>query len=249
MKFLFPVAGLLVATSAFAADGFTLKSGFDYTSGKYGGSTSTDITAIPLTGTYESGNWLFKASVPQLRVAGSSNVIPGVGSTGGVVSRRVAEGMGDLTTSATYSVFSKAVPNAGLDLTGKVKWGTASASAGLGTGQNDVWLLVDPYRKFGRLTVFGGVGYGMLGSTDALPLKNVTSANLGASWQLSPQGSLGLIADHRTRSLATGYAQRELTAFYSRKLADKLKLQAYAVKGYSNGSPDWGGGVVLARGF
>lgn len=249
MKFLFSVAGLLAATSAVAADGFSFKSGFDYTSGKYGGSTSTDITAIPLIGTYESGNWLFKASVPQLRVAGASNIIPGVGNTGGSGSRRVTEGMGDLTTSATYSVFSKAVPNAGIDLTGKVKWGTASATAGLGTGQNDVWLLVDPYRKSGRLTVFGGLGYGMLGSTDALPLKNVVSTHLGLSWQLSPQASAGLIADHRTRSLATGYAQRELTAFYSRKLADKLKLQAYAVKGFSNGSPDWGGGVVLARGF
>lgn len=250
MKRLTLLAVALASQAALADGNFTLKTGFDYTTGKYGSNTGTEIAAIPFIGTYETGNWSFKASIPYVRITGADNVVAGIGAVGRTVTAvRTDSGMGDLTTSATYSFMIDPAAQFGVDLTGKIKFGTADSARGLGTGENDYWVLADAYRKSGNATWFGGFGYGMLGSSGTLQLKNVVSANAGLSYKLDQQASIGAMLDYRTRSTDAGFAQRELTAFYSRKLGGGYKLQAYATKGFSDGSPDWGGGMNVAYNF
>lgn len=250
MKRLTLLAAALVSQAALAEGSFTLKTGFDYTTGKYGTDTSTEITAIPFIGSYETGNWTLKASIPYLRITGSDNVVAGVGAVRRTATTtRTDTGMGDLTTSATYSFLLDPKSQTGIDITGKIKFGTADSERGLGTGENDYWIMVDPYTKIGNVTWFGGLGYGVLGSSDTLQLKNVVSANAGLSYKLDQKSSLGAMFDYRTRSTDTGFAQRELTAFYTRKLGDGYKMQAYATTGFSDGSPDWGGGINVGYNF
>lgn len=250
MKRLTLLAAALLSQAALAEGSFTLKTGFDYTKGKYGTDTSTEITAIPFIGSYETGNWTLKASIPYLRITGSDNVVAGVGAVRRTATTtRTDTGMGDLTTSATYSFLLDPKSQTGIDITGKIKFGTADSERGLGTGENDYWIMVDPYTKIGNVTWFGGLGYGVLGSSDTLQLKNVVSANAGLSYKLDQKSSLGAMFDYRTRSTDTGFAQRELTAFYTRKLGDGYKMQAYATTGFSDGSPDWGGGINVGYNF
>ena len=250
MKRLTLLAAALVSQAALAEGSFTVKTGFDYTSGNYGTDTRTEITAIPFIGSYETGNWTFKASIPYVRITGSDNVVAGVGAVRQTATTvRTDSGMGDLTTSATYSFMLDPKSQFGIDVTGKVKWGTADSDRGLGTGENDFWILVDPYTRIGNVTWFGGIGYGMLGSSDALPLKDVVSANAGLSYKLDPQASVGAMLDYRSRSTDTGFAQREVTGFYTRKLGGGYKLQAYATKGFADGSPDWGAGLNVAYSY
>ena len=250
MKKLSLLAAVLFSQAALADGTFTLKTGFDYTTGKYGTDTTTEITAIPFIGTYETGNWQFKASLPYVRITGSDNVVAGVGAVSRTATaKRTDTGMGDLTTSATYSFLLDPKGQAGIDVTGKVKFGTADSDKGLGTGENDYWILVDPYARIGNVTYFGGIGYGVLGSSATLKLKDVVSANAGLSYKLDQQASVGAMFDYRTRSTDTGFSQRELTGFYTRKLGGGYKLQAYATKGFSDGSPDWGGGLNVAYSF
>lgn len=244
------LAAALVSQSALADGNFTLKTGLDYTTGKYGTNTSTEITAIPFIGSYETGNWTLKASIPYVRITGSDNVVAGVGAVRRTSTvTRTDSGLGDLTTSATYAFTLDPKSQTGVDVTAKIKFGTADSDRGLGTGENDYWILIDPYTKMGNMTWFGGVGYGMLGSSDTLKLKDVVSANAGLSYKLDQQASIGAMLDYRSKSTDTGFSQRELTAFYSRKLSGGYKMQAYAVKGFSDGSPDWGGGVNVAYAF
>lgn len=250
MKKLTLLAAALLSQAAFAEGNFTLKTGYDYTKGKYGTDTDTEITAIPFIGTYETGNWTLKASIPYVRITGADNVIAGVGAVRQTATTtRTDSGMGDLATSATYSFMIDSKSQFGVDVTAKIKFSTADSDKGLGTGENDYWILVDPYARKGNLTWFGGLGYGMLGSSDTLKLKNVVSANAGMSYKLDQQASVGAMMDYRSKSTDVGFAQRELTAFYSRKLGGGYKLQAYATKGFSDGSPDWGGGVNVAYNF
>lgn len=250
MKRLILLAAALLSQAALAEGNFTLKTGFDYTSGKYGTNTRTEITAIPFIGTYETGNWTLKASIPYVRITGSDNVVAGVGAVRPTSTAvRTDTGLGDLTTAATYSFMVGPKSQSGIDVTAKIKFGTADSDRGLGTGENDYWILIDPYTKVGDVTWFGGIGYGMLGSSDTLKLKDVVSANAGLSYKLDQQASIGAMMDYRSRSTDTGFAQRELTGFYSRKLGGGYKLQAYATKGFSDGSPDWGGGVNVAYNF
>lgn len=250
MKRLTLLAAVLVSQAALADGNFTVKTGFDYTTGKYGTDTTTEITAIPFIGAYETGNWTFKASIPYVRITGSDNVIAGVGAVRQTATTvRTDSGLGDLTTAATYSFMIDPQSQFGIDVTGKVKWGTANSDRGLGTGENDFWILVDPYTKIGNVTYFGGIGYGMLGSSDTLKLKDVVSANAGLSYKLDQLSSVGAMLDYRSRSTDTGFAQREITGFYSRKLGSGYKLQAYATKGFADGSPDWGAGLNVAYSY
>lgn len=250
MKKLSFVAAALLSHVALADGNVTVRTGYDYTTGTYGTNNRTEISSVPFIASYETGDWTFKATVPYVRITGADNVVAGVG----VVSQapttvRTASGLGDITTAAIYSFVADPQTQFGVDVTGKIKFGTADSDRGLGTGKNDYWLLVDPYKKFGNVTYFGGVGYGMLGSSSTLQLKNVISANAGLSYKLNEQASAGAIFDYRSKSTDAGFDQRELTAFYSHKLGGGYKLQAYATRGFSDGSPDWGAGLNVGYNF
>lgn len=242
--------GMLIgAVSPFAlADNVSIKTGYDYSVGKYGTDIETEITSIPFIVNYETGDWTFKATLPYVRIEGADNVRSGVGPVSSTASSvRSASGLGDLTLSAIRTYFLD--NQTGLDLTGKVKLGTADSEKGLGTGENDYWLMVDAYRRIGSVTYFGGVGYGMLGDSPELKLRNVVSTNLGASYRLTDISSFGATFDTRTKATNRGSSQRELTAFYMHNLGGGYKLQAYALKGFSDGSPDWGGGLNIGYNY
>src|SRR5229473_2226361 len=66
-------------TASVQSDGFSLTTGADYSTGKYGGTSSTDILYVPLTGAYEMDKWLFKVTVPYIMVTGPGNVVRGIG--------------------------------------------------------------------------------------------------------------------------------------------------------------------------
>lgn len=240
----------LLSQVALADSNLTFKTGYDYSSGTYGTNTRTEISSIPFIASVERGDWVFKATLPYVRITGTDNVIAGVGAVrSSSTTVRTASGMGDLTTAATYSLLADPKAQFGVDLTGKIKFGTADSDRGLGTGENDFWLLVDPYKKIGNMTYFGGLGYGVLGSSDSLRLKNVVSANAGFSYKLNQQANTGVVFDYRSKSTDAGFNQRELTAFYSHKLGNGYKMQAYATKGFSDGSPDWGAGMNVGYNF
>ena len=254
-------ASVLAIGSVHAADGFGLGVGVDYSSGDYGTSTTTRILSVPVTAKYTSGNWTYKASLPWLRVSGDPNVVPGLGDvvnlnprgrgrgvTGSTTTQPTgsASGVGDLRLAATYSFQTGSA--LGIDLTGNAKIATADQNKGLGTGANDYGLALDLYRAYGNATLFGGVGYTVLGKSQYIDVGSVANVNLGASWKVGA-GSVGAMYDWR-QAASSGLDDRsELTGFYSFSTAAANKVQLYASAGLSNGSPDWGGGVSYMHGF
>lgn len=246
-------AGILVALGAEAQESpLRLGGGLHYSSGEYGTTTTTRITTVEATARYEAGPWVYRATVPFLRVEGNTNVIPGIGrARGSSAGTRTgtASGLGDIVAAATYSAYYNPASTLGMDLTGKIKFGTADESEGLGTGENDVAFLVDLYRTFGRITGFGGVGYHVMGDSPALPLENGWSANLGATYKLDERDSIGAMIEGRERVAPGGSRTRELIAFWTRKVERSWRAHAYGLIGLEEGSPDWGLGLSLARPF
>lgn len=254
-------AALLCIGAAQAEDGLSLGIGADYSSGDYGTATTTDIWSVPVTAKYNIGNWTWKASLPWMRIDGDAGVVPGLGGVGNSNPRGrgrggsiaptgtetgTASGLGDLRLAATYA-FDTGGP-LGVDLTGNVKLATADEDKGLGTGENDYGIAVDLYRDFDGTLLFGGVGYTMLGDSDFIQLDDVLNANFGASWQVGG-GSLGAMYDWRQAASDGADDRSELTGFYSIKASDADKVQVYATKGLSDGSPDWGAGVSYSHAF
>ncbi len=261
MRFALPA--LLIAfasTSALAEDAsFTLGSGITYSSGKYGTGTVTRITSIPFSARYDLDRWTFKASIPYLFISGGTSVIPGVGQVANTnprgrggrrgVTEATTSGLGDLVTAATYNAYYSDASQFGIDVTGKVKWGTANADEGLGTGANDYSLQVDLDKSFDNTTVFGGIGRSKLGSTEFIHLEDVWFANAGASFRLDRTDSLGLSLDARQRVSPTAYPVRELTGFWSHRVDAHWRAQTYVLKGLAKGSPDWGAGITAGYTF
>jgi hypothetical protein len=242
------------ATAVFAADAVTtLGAGAEYSSGKYGGTDKTEIFYLPLTAKYETGPWILRATVPYVRITGPGNVV-GAGADrvtlpGAPGPRRTDSGLGDIVASAFYNVMSERTGPFGVDLGAKVKLGTADEKKGLGTGKNDYSLQADLFKLFGSVTAFGSLGYRWYGDPAGVDLRNVPYGSVGASYRQSADTSFGLAYDYRPRITTGGSHVSEATAFVSQRVSRDVKLQLYAVKGFSKGSPDFGLGTVLNFGF
>jgi hypothetical protein len=227
---------------------FTLTTGVDYSSGKYGQSEKTNITYIPLTGKYEIGRWSLKATLPWLLIDGPGGVSGDnrVITNNNVGTKRTTEsGQGDIVASATFSALELNTQKFYLDLNAKVKLPTASESRGLGTGETDYALSTDIYKTFNRFTALATLGYRFLGDPAGVNLNDVWYGTIGGVYKINGLNSVGVTADFREPTTSTGTKLREYTLFYSHKFNDTYKLQTYLVHGDTTSSVDFGGGAML----
>lgn len=230
---------------------FSVSAGVDFSSGKYGGSTATETWYAPLILKYERGPSTFKLSVPYLRItAPSDGEVVDIGPDGlpiysGTGRRVTRDGLGDVVATYTHAVVEQPWHNWLVDLSAKVKLPTADEDRGLGTGEVDYALLADLYYLAGRFSPFFTLDYRMPGDPPGASLRNVWGLTLGLGYRFSDQDSAGLMAYVR-QSLGPDSAEpRELTAYWMHKFTAGLKLQTYAVAGFSDASPDYELGLML----
>src|SRR6266852_2456897 len=172
---------------------FSLSTGFDYSSGKYGTSSSTDILYIPVSVKYETDRTWFKLIVPYLRISGEGNVVFGGDGSPVVLNntgiRRTDSGLGDVVASA----FGTLIPEAGnlpwIDLGVKIKFGTADDTKGLGTGKNDYSLQADVTKTYDKFTAFVTLGYKWVGDPPGFALNNVLYGGVGGAYKFATRTS------------------------------------------------------------
>ena len=239
-------AGMTIQ-SAHAENGkFSLQTGMDYSTGKYGGTQSTDVLYVPFTGKYQGSAWTLKLTVPYLRITGPSNVLHGIGATGATgTTSTTRSGLGDVVVSASHGVYRN---SSGFlaNLTGKVKLGTASSSERLGTGKDDYSLQADLYQVTGKLTTFGTLGYKVYGKPSGYTLNNGFFGSLGSSYRFNQETSGGAMLMLSQKVSAAGSPHADALLFLSHKIQKNWRAQGYMLKGFTNSVPDWGGGVSLA---
>ncbi len=263
-----PVASAQDAPATGAADtgegvdiGVFLGTGYNYSSGKYGTATTTTIQSAPLLASVEYGDFTLDVTVPFMNVNGDPNVIPGLGrvvnknpkkraKTGAATGS--ATGIGDVITEGTWDAYTNDTYKFGFDLSGKVKFGTGDKGQGLGDGATDFTLGVGAFKSFGPLTITADVGYTAMGSSSYIALKkNLVSYSAGALYRATDKLSMGLSYDAGGQA-AQGVSSsdtKELTVFAAYRVAKHWKLQGYGLAGFSDGSPDYGGGASLKYQF
>jgi hypothetical protein len=243
------------SSGVWAEDGtFSVLPMVDHTSGRYGTAKSTDITTTSLLGKYQTELWTLKLTLPYLYVRGGAGVIPGVGTAQNNNPRQrregsIESGMGDIVAATTYAAYFNDATDFGMDLTAKVKFGTADRDKGLGTGENDYSGQLDIYKSISNLTVFGGIGYSVLGNSQYIVLHNVYNATIGASYAGTEFTKFGVSYDAQERASPSSGPVSEATASISYKISPRWKTQAYVLKGFAAGSPDWGAGASLGYSF
>lgn len=242
-----------VIQAAYAEDNgiFSLTTGFDYSTGKYGTSSTTDITSIPVIAKYEVDRWTLRLTIPYVTITGAGNVVPGIGKfKNTTIARRTTEsGLGDIVAGMTYNLYQGSADVPMIDFTGKIKFGTADEDKGLGTGENDYSGQFDLYKSFGNFTALGTVGYKVYGDTQAAPLKDVFFGSVGGTYKFSPDMSVGLTYDYRPSISSAGSELSEATGFVNYKFSTNWKAQGYLVKGFADGSPDYGIGALVSYVF
>jgi hypothetical protein len=135
---------ILCSTTALAEDGdvqLTLLAGTELTSGRYGGDVDIEDLYVPLTASAYYGRFAFRLTVPYLSVSAPEGTVI-YGSSGeplpGSGELTTESGLRDVIGSVTvYDVIYSQRFGLAMDLTGKVKLGTADEDKGLGSGEND----------------------------------------------------------------------------------------------------------------
>jgi len=236
--------------SAYADEGgkFSLETGMDYNTGKYGGTQSTNMLYVPVTGKYHYQSWTLKLTVPYIRMSGPVNVVNGIGLVSKLPNAPVMtrSGLGDLIVSATRTAYYDVKTGLLVNLTGKIKFGTADSTKGLGTGMNDYMFQSDIYQISGDTTTFGTLGYKIYNSPAGYSLNNTLYGSLGASYKLDQDSNVGMMLRLGQSSTTNGSSRMEAILFASRKLDKTWKAQAYVLKGFTNSVPDFGVGVSIA---
>lgn len=241
-------ACLLSCASASAlADTFSAAIGMDYSSGDYGTGTTSEIWYVPVVGKYETGPMTYKVTVPWLRITNPEVGPDGDPLPGGC--RDVESGLGDTVASAGYAWLDGSDGGMLVDLIAKVKFPTADEDQCLGTGETDYSAQVDLARMFGPVTGFATLGWKKFGDPADSDFDDPVFASLGFATPVAVRTTAGVSYDWRQKVVSSGAQIQELTLFVTHKLNTQWKVQLYAVKGYSDASPDAEGGLMLFHSF
>lgn len=235
---------------ACAADGkVSFSTGFDYSSGDYGTASRTETWAIPLSLKYKTDDWSVRISSAWLRIVGSGSVTAEGDPTGASGARTRSEGAGDLITAASYTLLDPQTQGVGLDLGGKIKFGTADAAKFLGTGKNDYSLQTEVYRLQGAWMPYLSLGYKWKGSPSGIAYRNVGFGTVGSDYHFSSTLSAGGSYGWQQKLTATSNMMREATLYLAYRLNEPNRINLYVNKGFSNASADWGSGVSWMHRF
>ena len=224
--------------------------GMDYTSGTYGADERTEILYMPVSFKAQRGPWTAKAVLPWLNVAGPAIILDGIdGGSVGIRNTESAAGLGDLSLSMMYSF--EQLYNLGLflDFTARVKVPTASFGAGLGTGKSDASVQVDIAQAIGQFIPFATLGYKWTGVPAGFTLRNTVYGSVGLQSSWSENIATGLSFDYRQSSLRGSPDLQEGLAYLNVRFTEEWSLNIYSIVGFSENSPDAGGGITLVYRF
>jgi hypothetical protein len=245
--------GLLLAGAGVAEDtplSVSWSAGLETARGDYGGDVDIEDFYAPFKITVEGRRIATSLTVPYLSVRaplGTTVTDPGgtpVPGTGEVVTE---SGLGDVVAGLTiYDVFYSPRLGLALDLTGKVKFGTADADKGLGTGETDFTIIADLVKYFDRTTLVGSVGYKFRGEPEGYVLDDVMLASLGAIVEAgNSKNRVGVFFDYRESSFVDEDAVTELSLSFARRLNEKHTLQFFVAKGFGDSAADWAAGIMF----
>lgn len=157
-------------------------------------------------------------------------------------------GLGDVVASAGYTFYSGDALS--VDAVGKVKFGTADANKGLGTGKNDYSAELDGYYLVAKgTTLMAMAGYKIVGSPAGIALNNVPYGMAGVDRKIGEVSNAGLMYNMVGSVSSAIPDQKDVMLYATQKLSSGLKMQAYLTKGFTRSTPDYGGGLVATAYF
>lgn len=245
------IAPMLAACAQTVRAELSLTTGLDYSSGKYDSTDTTTVREVPVMLKYEAAPWTFTAYIPYVDVDGVAN--PEVGGTVTSVSESQS-GLGDTVVGGFYELFPRG-GSFGMDVGIKAKLVTADRNKDLlTTGNPDYTLQSNFYTLAGPGTLLATVGWTKKGDIRVLDSQgqfqtlnpdDPLSLGLAYSYSLSERTRLGVAYDWRQRLFSDTDDVSEASFLMSYRYSSHWRVQGYLLTGFSNASPDWGGGAFI----
>lgn len=234
--------------------------GYDHTTGTYGTKKTSNTLTVPVTFTYDTGNYGYAITIPYVRqttLAGSiaGRRVIGMSSSNQIVSQA---GLGDATASVTRYLFDDDETGISIDVKGEIKFATGDQAKGLGTGKNDYSVQLDVYKYIDDLGMSGTAGYSVLGSPgdvvvngvqQNITLNNVYYGSIGVSYKSSENIKIGLAYDMQQAAEIGGIPQKDIRGNLTLNHSDETRFHFYILKGLTDSSPDWGSGASISTSF
>ncbi|MDA8361490.1 MAG: hypothetical protein M0Z44_05775 [Gammaproteobacteria bacterium] len=243
------LAGLALVAQGAAAASWTLGNLPAYYSGRYGTAHTIGIFYDPTYIQYRDSLWRVKLAVPYMSVSGLPR---GSSLSGGTIAARTqstqttnASGVGDIWLVAHYTAVRERGLWPAVVPYGKIKFGTASASEGLGTGRNDYEAGLGLDTTIGtNVFPFAHVGYRVVGSPAGQALQNIVTFNGGVSVATSPRNVItALYAGAQSEQPGYPGPSGLIVAWSINVTTAGSGFQFYVDRGFSAGSARIGGGV------
>jgi hypothetical protein len=125
---------------------------------------------------------------------------------------------------------------------GEPRQGARHGTLGAGIETEASWVV-------GRVVPFVGGGYRFLGSSAAIPLRDVALASGGVQVRLTDRVDGGVLVDWRQAASSQSGERLEIIPFAGWLVTDQWSVNAYASAGLADGSPDAGVGIEVAYAF
>lgn len=218
----------------------------DITPGGFGGSSSGSSGSVGAFGC--AGDSRNGASKPEDDgpCAGTTTST----STTTIRRRTTESGLGDIVASAGYNLINSEATGFIVDLTGRIKFATASESKGLGSGKADFAVQANVDKNFdGGASISAGLGYKWLGEPRGVSYDNVIFGSLGGGYKFTKMTSVGISYDWATAAVDGATRPQEMSIYASHFINDQYKLSGVIYSGLSDASPDVGGGLTLGSYF
>lgn len=238
--------GPALAHAQTASSSLTAGSMVTYSEGEFGTGQNTQIWYVPTFVQYKNGPLRLKATVPYIAVKNQGAVVSGgtvIGNTEPGTETTTRGGLGDIWLDARYTVRgTQGMPD--LVPYAKVKFGTASASEGLGTGENDYEAGMSFEGVLGSTVFpFATLGYRWIGEPAGVDLRNVATYEAGSSFLAGDRQVITLMFSGRQSAQPGFPAAADAIVAWNYDLEPGSGLQVYVDKGLSEGSPDYSVGI------
>ena len=245
-----PIAFITISATQASADGhITVGDSLSYSQGKYGTRSNIDIVYDEMYIQYQNGNATVKLTVPFESVKG----LP-IGSTisgGTVVNSKSTQtkdvsGLGDVMLEGGYTLLPASGLRPSITPYCKIKFGTASQSDGLGTGENDYEAGLNLQQMYSQTFFpFASLGYRSIGNPSGYSLKNIWTYKMGATYAVTGANFLSAMVSGTSaqQSGLTGPLDFVVAWNYNTTVSGS-GFQVYLDKGLNNTSSNFGIGVA-----
>lgn len=248
----------------------------NYSSGSYGADSKTNIVYAPMTirRLFRDGD--VSLTVPFISISGTGavRVVGGVPTRTGNVTRTTAapagggagrgkspgdipltsattdSGLGDIILRGRYYLIEESTILPLVALTGKIKFPSADADRGLGTGEFDEGVGAELTKSLAdRWLAYLDGGYNFIGDAPGTDFHNQWWYDAGIGYDVTDNLHMSVFYEEYRALVNTVNNARDLLALANYIVNDTVRVTGSALVGLSNGAPNYGFGVGIRLQF